>query len=128
MIVDSSALVAVLRDESDAGPLRGALARATRVVVGAPTLLETSVVVGRSRHADLDELLRDVGAVVAPFTAEHARLARDAYARYGRGSGSPARLNLGDAMSYAVAIAADEPLLFKGDDFVHTDVPQADLG
>ncbi len=127
MIVDSSALVAVLRDEPDAGSLRRVLARASRVVVGAPTLLETSIVVGQSRHPDLDELLRDVGAVVAPFTAEHARIARDAHARYGRGSGSPARLNLGDAMSYAVAIAADDPLLFKGDDFTHTDVRRVDL-
>jgi ribonuclease VapC len=125
VIVDSSAVVAVLRDERDAGPLRQALARAARVVVGAPTLLETSVVVGPSRHTDVHELLRDVGALVAPFGVEHARIVRDACARYGRGSGSPARLNLGAAMSYAVAIATDEPLLFKGDHLVHTDVEAA---
>ncbi|GMA32662.1 type II toxin-antitoxin system VapC family toxin [Litorihabitans aurantiacus] len=127
MIVDSSALVAVLRDEPDAGGLRRAMAGEPRVVVGAPTLVETSVVVGPSRHGDLDDLLRDIGAVVAPFTPEHARIARQAYARYGRGSGSPARLNFGDAMSYAVAMEAGLPLLFKGDDFVHTDVERAEV-
>lgn len=125
MIVDSSALVAVLREEGDASEIRRILAEAPRVAVGAPTVLETSIVVGTSRHGDLDNLLREVGAAVVPFTAEHAVLAREAYSRYGRRSGSRARLNFGDAMSYAVAKVAADTLLFKGDDFTHTDVEAA---
>ncbi len=65
------------------------------------------------------------GIDVVAFTADHARLAREAYARFGKGSRSRARLNLGDCFSYALAKVKDEPLLFKGDDFTHTDVRAA---
>ena len=73
----------------------------------------------------LDDLVRFSGVAIEPVTAEQARLARRAYRTYGRGSGSPARLNLGDCFAYALAKAASEPLLFKGEDFPHTDIEPA---
>ena len=73
----------------------------------------------------LDELLALYAVRVEPFTAEHAALARAAYRDYGRGSGHPAKLNLGDCSSYALARATGEPLLFKGDDFSETDLVAA---
>lgn len=69
-----------------------------------------------------EAILIQTGAGVIPVDGGQARVASDAYLRYGRGSGSPARLNYGDCFSYALAISRDEPLLFKGDDFIHTDV------
>ncbi|WP_242496462.1 type II toxin-antitoxin system VapC family toxin [Xylanimonas protaetiae] len=72
-------------------------------------------------------LLRSAEVEVADFTARHAEVARQAYRDYGRASGHPARLNLGDCYAYALAAVADQPLLFVGDDFVHTDVRPAYL-
>lgn len=127
--VDTSALVAVLRGEDDAPAFEEALAAASVVRVSAATLVETGVVIDAARDPvisrRLDELLTVVGAVVEPFTAEQAGVARAAYRDFGRGSGHPARLNLGDCFSYALARTAGEPLLFKGDDFGHTDVDLA---
>lgn len=125
MILDSSVLVAILRAESDARELAVAARAAPVLRVGAPTLLETSIVIGPDRQPELDALIAGLQVSVVEFSAEHARVAREAYVRYGRGSGSRARLNLGDVMSYAVAKVSGEPLLFKGDDFPHTDVEPA---
>ncbi|MFC5381407.1 PIN domain-containing protein [Aquipuribacter nitratireducens] len=75
--------------------------------------------------ARLDRFAREIGLRVEPFTDEHAALAREAYRRFGRGSGHPARLNLGDCYSYALAAATGERLLFKGDDFGYTDLQPA---
>ena len=122
MILDSSALVAILKDESDAAELLSIASGSASLSIGAPTLLETSIVVGPDRRGDLDELLAGLRVSAVDFGAQHVDAARDAYARFGRGSGSPARLNYGDVMSYAVAVVAGEALLFKGDDFTHTDV------
>ena len=72
-----------------------------------------------------DDLIKEAGIMIEPVTAEQAHLARRAYRSYGRGSGSPARLNLGDCFAYALAKATGEPLLFKGDDFPHTDIEPA---
>lgn len=69
-----------------------------------------------------EAILIQVDAGVIPVDGGQARVAGDAYLRYGRGSGSRARLNYGDCFSYALAVSRDEPLLFKGDDFIHTDV------
>ncbi|OJU40865.1 MAG: VapC toxin family PIN domain ribonuclease [Microbacterium sp. 69-10] len=125
MIVDSSVLVAMLLDEPEGGALAARL-DADPIVISAATLTEASIVLwGRAGDLmvqKLDELLEGIGATVASVDEQQARIARDAYRRYGRGSGHPARLNYGDCFSYALAIARDEPLLFKGDDFVHTDV------
>jgi ribonuclease VapC len=125
VIVDSSAWVSVVRNEPDAARLRGALADADSVRVSAATFLETSIVVSPEHHARLDELLLVSGAHVMPFDREQAIVAREAYARYGKGSGSKARLNFGDCMAYALSKVTGEPLLFKGDDFRHTDVTPA---
>ena len=125
MIFDSSALVALLRDEPDAPALREALADHPRRRLAAPTLLETSMVIGQERHADLDALVERTRTEIVSFDATQARVARSAFLRYGRSSGSPARLNFGDCISYALATVAGEPLLFKGDDFTHTDVTSA---
>jgi len=73
----------------------------------------------------LDDYLEGAALSVAPVTARQARIARAAYRDFGRGSGHPAKLNFGDCFAYALAIERDEPLLFKGDDFTHTDVRSA---
>lgn len=125
MIVDSSAIVAILRDEPDAGVLMEVLAADQRRRIATPTFLETSIVLGPTRHGELDALLTRLNADILPFTAEHARIARAAYARYGKRTRSPAQLNFGDCMSYALAVSTAEPLLFKGDDFTHTDITPA---
>jgi ribonuclease VapC len=128
VIVDSSAVIAILFDEHDALTFATAIGGAEAVVMAAPTLVETTLVAeGRTRDGmrdRLDALLSEAGAEIVPFTAEHAALARDAWRRYGKGR-HPAGLNLGDCFSYALAKARSEPLLFKGDDFARTDVKAA---
>jgi len=125
VIVDSSAVIAILWSEPDAPVHADVLARTVEPVMSAPTLLEASIVAQPEGRARLDEIIRGAGISIAPFTEEHALVAREAYARYGKGSEHPAHLNFGDCMSYALAKVRDEPLLFKGDDFRHTDVTPA---
>lgn len=129
MIVDTSALVAILRGEHDADRYLEALVDAVSVSVSVATLVEASAVVDAARDPGLsrrlDELLSAAGAEVVPFTATQAALARQAYRDFGKGSGHPAHLNLGDCFAYALTKDAGEPLLFKGDDFSHTDVVPA---
>lgn len=129
MIVDSSALVAILKDEPGADALKQRLAEATTVQISAGTLLETAVVVDGRRDPVLgyllDDLLVSAEVVVVPVTEAQARIGRQAYRDFGRGSGHPARLNLGDCFTYALARATGEPLLFVGDGFGHTDVQPA---
>jgi ribonuclease VapC len=125
VIVDSSVLVSILRQEPDARAFALALERAPIVRVSAATLLETSLVIGPRRQPELEELIDSSAMEVVPFDGSQWRVARDAHARYGRGSGSPARLNLGDCFSYALAKHLGMPLLFKGKDFTHTDVEPA---
>lgn len=125
MIVDSSALVAILMEEPEAEEFASRLATED-AVVSAASLTECMIVLrgkaGEHMVRELDALLDSVAVSVLPLDEPQARLAGNAYARYGRGSGSRARLNYGDCFSYALAISRDEPLLFKGDDFIHTDV------
>lgn len=124
MIVDSSAIVAILKQEDDGADFAAAL-QSGSASISTATLLETYLVGRPERYEDVDELVAQADLEVVPFDAVQLRVARDAHARYGRGSGSPARLNLGDCISYALAQVRDEPLLFKGDDFRHTDVTPA---
>ena len=91
----------------------------------AASRLEADVVVHRRQVAGLLELLSALAVEVIPFDSEMATIASQAYRRYGKGSGSPARLNLGDTYSYALAAVTGEPLLFVGEDFTHTDVVPA---
>ena len=124
MIADSSALVAILHGEPEEEQFKEAIARHD-TKVSAVTALEAAIVLQPPRHRMLDELLGDAEISVVPFDATQARIAREAYARFGKGSGSKAGLNFGDCMTYALAKVTGEPLLFKGDDFTHTDVTPA---
>jgi ribonuclease VapC len=91
--------------------------------------LETSIVLDKRRDAvmsaKLDDLIESAKITLEPVTAEQARIARQAYRDYGKGSGHPANLNFGDCFSYALARDKREPILYKGDDFVHTDLRPA---
>ncbi len=129
MIVDTSAIVAILRGEPERAALRRVLEDAPRRSVSAATLVETFSVMDRGTQPttarDVDAWLSEQDVQVAPFTERQARIAREAYRDFGRGSGHPARLNLGDCFAYALAKDTGEPLLFKGNDFGHTDVLSA---
>ena len=129
MIVDTSAVVAILRGEPDADRYIEALASAAAPRMSAATYLETAVIVDANRDAvlsgRLDDLVRAVPLGIEPMTEQHAELGRRAYQLFGKGSGHPAALNFGDCFAYALARATGEPLLFKGDDFAHTDVTPA---
>ena len=129
MIVDSSAIVAILRAEADTERLTKALFRAPNAVMSAASYLETSIVIDRSRDPrpsrQFDLLLHEAGIEIVPVTVEQARIAREAYRDFGKGSGHPAGLNFGDCFAYALATDRGEPLLYKGDDFVHTDIRSA---
>jgi ribonuclease VapC len=124
VIIDSSALVAMLRDEPEAAEFRELVA-ANVTRVSAATALETSIVMTSDRHHEVDQILVDAEIQVVPFDASHARVAREAYASFGKRSESKAQLSFGDCLTYALAKATGEPLLFKGDDFTHTDVVSA---
>jgi ribonuclease VapC len=129
MIVDSSALIAILRGESDAAAYATAIANAVMRRISAASYVEVAAVIDGSRDPiasrRFDDLLREAGIVIEPVTVAQARIAREAYRDFGRGSAHPAKLNFGDCFSYALAKALNEPLLFKGDDFSHTDVTPA---
>jgi ribonuclease VapC len=130
MIVDTSALIAILRNESDAKVFAMAIADADRRRLSAANYLETAIVIDGSRSPiasrRLDDLLREAEIVIEPVTEQQAQIAREAYRDFGRGSGH--RLNFGDCFAYALAKAFREPLLFKGDDFVHTGIAGSTLG
>jgi ribonuclease VapC len=129
MIIDTSALIAILRKEPDADRYVEALAAAAECRMSAATFLETAIVVDANRDPvlsrRLDALLAEVEVVVEPVTRSQAEIARQAYRDFGKGSGHPAALNFGDCFSYALARTSSEPLLFKGDDFTRTDVTPA---
>jgi ribonuclease VapC len=126
VIVDSSALVAVLRQESDAWVMHRALSGARRARMSAANYVEASAVIDGARDPvasrEVDHYLAQMEVEVVSLTPDHARIAREAYRDFGRGSGHPAKLNLGDCFAYALAKDTGEPLLYTGDDFVHTDV------
>ncbi len=129
MIVDTSALVAILRDEPDADRYVAALAAAVGPKISAGNYIEAGVIIDLngdpvlSRH--LDDLLSTSQIHVEPVTQQHAEIARRAYRDFGKGSGHPAQLNFGDCFAYALSRATGEPLLFKGDDFGHTELQSA---
>ena len=129
MIIDSSALIAILRNEPDAAIFAEAIEAAPIRRISAANYVEAGAVVDGSRDPVLsrrfDDLLRNAQIQVEPVTEIQARIAREAYRDYGRGSGHPAKLNFGDCLAYALAKALREPLLYKGDDFGRTDVTPA---
>jgi len=128
MIVDSSAIVAILRKEPDWLRLLEVIYAGPSAVSSA-TLFETSIVIDSKRDPvlsrELDDFCRNASVKIVPFDENQARIARQAYRDFGRGSGHPARLNFGDCFAYAAAKALDEPLLYKGTDFGQTDVRSA---
>lgn len=130
MIVDTSVVIAVLRGEADAAEIAAALERADICRMSAVTYVETAVVTDSNRNPvlsrRLDDLLHDSRIQVESVTPRQAEIARYAYRDFGKGR-HKAGLNLGDCFAYALAKATGEPLLFKGDDFNHTDVEVAKL-
>ena len=128
MVVDTSALLAVLLGEPERDPFIAVLADAQDPLISAATLVESSIVMraktGDHGVADLDDLLAAAAVRCVAVDDVQAHLARDAFARYGKGRAA-AGLNFGDCFSYALARATDRPLLFKGDDFRRTDVTPA---
>ena len=125
MIVDSSALVALLFGEPEASALTGVLMTEEHVRISTATVLETALVVSPDLSSELDDMIAGLGLQVTPFDADHLAAARTAMETYGKGGGSQAQLNFGDCMSYALAKVTGEPLLFTGDDFTHTDITPA---
>lgn len=128
MILDSSAIIAVLRDEPDADALSAAIESAETRRVSVATYIESAIVTDSNRSVLLSNLLDSfLGRsliIIEPVTVEQGRLAREAYRDYGKGR-HRAGLNFGDCFAYALAKAKGEPLLFKGDDFKETDVEAA---
>ena len=128
MVVDSSAILAILFNEPERDRFAAALAQAGVRLMGSVNVLETAVVVsarkGPHGAREFDLLLHRAEIEVIAFTADHLRLARDAYQRYGKGR-HPAGLNLGDCCAYALSRHTGESLLFKGNDFPQTDVAAA---
>lgn len=129
MIVDTSALIAILRNEQDAMAYAKAIADAAIRRISAANYVETAAVIDASRDPiasrRFDDLLREARFAIEPVTEAQAHIAREAYRDFGRGSGHPARLNFGDCFAYALAKAMNEPLLFKGDDLTQTDINSA---
>jgi ribonuclease VapC len=128
VIVDTSAVIAILRREAEGPGFFDRVVDAERPAMSAVALVEAAMVVegrgGRQAGADLDNFLAEAGVEIVAVTADTARLAREAWRIWGKGN-HPARLNLGDCFSYALARERGEPLLFKGEDFARTDVRRA---
>ena len=128
MIVDTSVIIAILKEEHDADTIADILARTEVRRMSAVSYVEAGVVVDGNQDPVLsrrfDDLLRDVEIAVEPVTMNQARIAREAYRDFGKGR-HRAGLNLGDCFAYALAKEKREPLLFKGDDFCHTDIEPA---
>jgi ribonuclease VapC len=130
VILDSSAIIAVLRDEPEADAMADAMLNATVCRVSAVTYVESAVVTDSNKNPVLsrkfDDLLRDLEVRIEAVTLKQAELARQAYRDFGKGR-HKAGLNFGDCFAYALAKEMDEPLLFKGQDFRHTDVDVAEF-
>ena len=129
MIIDTSALIAILRAEPEAAACAKAIEDAEHCRISAANFLEAAVVMDSARDPVVsrrfDELVAAASIHIEPVTESQARIARAANRDFGKGSGHPAGLNFGDCFAYALAAELDEPLLFKGTDFAHTDLTAA---
>ena len=129
MIIDTSVIIAILRDEPEAVTCAQAIAEATDRRLSAVNFVESAVVIDASRDPiatrRFDDFIKEANISIEPVTGIQAQIARDAYRDFGKGSGHPAKLNFGDCFAYALARAFGEPLLFKGGDFAHTDIVSA---
>ena len=128
MVIDSSALLAIVFDERERTSFVDIIENAPRRLISAATLLECSIVVlkrtGETGALWLEEFMKRAGIDIAPVDADQSRAAIDAYRRFGKGR-HPAGLNFGDCFAYALAAVTSEPLLYKGDDFAKTDIAAA---
>lgn len=129
MIVDSSAVIAILKREHDADRYLTAIEQAPELSMSIANYLESAIKIDADRSPAnsrrLDDLMKFAEIQLRPVTVEQGRVAREAYRDFGRGSGHKAQLNFGDCFAYALAKETGEPLLFKGNDFSHTDVQSA---
>ncbi len=129
IVVDTSVLIAILKNEPDAQRLIERMESASGCQVSAGSILECGIVIGaRYGAAGLDamrELCSGLSLDTVAVEAEQSRMGYEAFRLYGRGSGHPAKLNFGDCFAYALAKTRNLPLLFKGDDFIHTDIQPA---
>jgi len=129
MIIETSAIIAILRDESEAMSCAQAISDAMTRRVSAVNYVESAVVIDASHDPiatrRFDDFIREANISIEPVTEVQAQIARAAYRDFGKGSGHPARLNFGDCFAYALAKESGEPLLFKGGDFAHTDIVAA---
>ena len=126
MILDSSAIIAILEQEDDAQLYAQALDSSKLLRLSAPTYLEIAMVhcarFGSEALSEIDEMVARIGIEIVPFSSHAAQVATQAFLKYGKGQGHPAQLNFGDCISYATSKVEAMPLLFKGDDFRLTDV------
>ncbi len=130
MVVDTSALLAVLQDEPERRAFNEAIEAADSVAMSVASLVETSIVIEARHGAEglraLDRFVDRAGIVIAGVDLEQGKVARDAFSRFGKGR-HPAGLNFGDCFAYALAKVLGEPLLFKGEDFARTDLARVDI-
>ena len=130
MVLDTSALLAVLQDEAERRSFNEAIEAADSVALSVASFVETSIVIEARHGAEglraLDRFIERSGIVVARVDLEQGRAARDAFSRFGKGRHAAA-LNFGDCFSYALATVLGEPLLFKGEDFARTDVARVEI-
>jgi ribonuclease VapC len=130
LILDSSAILAALLEEPGYGGILDRISSAQSVGLGAPTFVETAIVLSsklrRDARSQLNEFLRAAEAELIPLGPEHVDAAVDAFLRYGKGR-HPAALNFGDCLTYAIAAVASVPLLFTGNDFTKTDIERTKL-
>jgi ribonuclease VapC len=129
MIVDTSASIAILRDEPEARVCVTAIESSTNRRVSAANFVEAALVIDAScdpvASRRFDDLINVAQIFIEPVTEDQARIVREAYRDFGKGSGHAAKLNFGDCFANALAKVTGEPLLFNGDDFAHTDINQA---
>ncbi|MBV9571061.1 MAG: type II toxin-antitoxin system VapC family toxin [Alphaproteobacteria bacterium] len=129
MIVDSSAVVAILRSEPETDAFIRAIGEAGAPSISVATFFETAIVIDSRNDPvasrELDKFVKDANMNMVSVDERQARIARAAYRDFGKGSGHPARLNFGDCFAYALAKVLDKPLLYMGTDFSNTDVRSA---
>lgn len=129
MIIDTSVIMAILLDEPEAEPFAALMDGSKKCQMSAGSSIElTAVLVRRQPNVSIDKLdalLRRLRIEIVPVTVEQGQIGREAYRRFGVGTGHKAHLNFGNCFAYALAKATGEPLLFKGDDFTHTDIVAA---
>lgn len=129
MIVDTSAVVAILKQERDANAFAQAIEKAAACRMSVANFVEAGIVLDRDPNPvvgrRLDQFRAQASLELVAVDEAQARIARAAYRDFGKGGKHPAQLNFGDCFAYALAKSLDEPLLFKGNDFVHTDVISA---